>query len=313
MCLYGRGSQRTNTFETEQKSWSRFVLDPSTPTHICTHTRVHGHGPPAGYLHIHAGRAVSKRRRWRRKPPPPPPTAPAPRRPLRPRPRSPTPAPDRHPRLGCRGGDPAGGGRGSRAAQPVPPQGGWFWGERSSGSQRGEVSRHRATCEEPSGTDKRRRSLRGMWGLRGAQSGGGRGDARRRRRAGGGGRAQPPSPPGTGAGEEAGAPPLSHASPVQRLQGGEGEAAGGRKGGKCCNVAPGGQTKEAANPPPEPGASPRAEPAASSGRAADSPAVPARGGEGGTDATPARGTAARSGRKGAGGAAPTFHHPVRRR
>lgn len=57
------------------------------------------------------------------------------------------------------------------------------------------------------------------------------GDAQRSRRAGGGGRALPSSPPGTGAGEEAGAPPLSHASPVQRLQGGGGgEAAGGGRG-----------------------------------------------------------------------------------
>lgn len=59
------------------------------------------------------------------------------------------------------------------------------------------------------------------------------GDALRSRRAGGGGRALPSSPPGTGAGEEAGAPPLSHASPVQRLQGGGGEAAGEGRGGNA--------------------------------------------------------------------------------
>lgn len=108
------------------------------------------------------------------------------------------------------------------------------------------------------------------------------GDAQRSRRAGGGGRALPSSPPGTGAGEEAGAPPLSHASPVQRLQGrGEGGGGGGRKGGKCCNVAPGRQAREAANPPLGPGASPRAEPTPLSGRAAGNPAVPAGAGKGG--------------------------------
>lgn len=119
---------------------------------------------------------------------------------------------------------------------------------------------------------------------------------------GGGGRAQPPLPPALGRVRKLGLPLSLTPARCSAFKAERGRRRGGRKGGKCCNVAPGGRAKEAANPPPGPGASPRAEPTASSGRAADSPPVSARCGEGGTDATPAGGTAARSGRKGGGAA-----------
>lgn len=223
ICLYGRGSLHTHTFETQQTPRSRYV--PRTPrrsarTRGCTATvRLPDNftstqaGPSEGDGDGGGGGGSSLRR-------------------LPQRPRHPPPG---IPALGATGGTLQGTreewGGGGRAAGPPALGGCGESGAPAVGA--GRFPGIFGACGEPSGSDKRRRSLRG--GLRGAQSGGGgrRGDAQRSRRAGGGGRALPPSPPGAGAGEEAGAPPLSHASPVQRLQGGEGEAAGGRRGGNA--------------------------------------------------------------------------------
>lgn len=197
--------------------------------------------------------------------------------------------------------------------RPCGDRGAGGAGQRSPAGGSGEVSRHPAACGERTAVTS---------GAACGEGGSGSAVRRRRRRKGGcpkeqAGWGRGPSPaslsPGHRGGEEAGAPPLSHASPVQRLQGGEGEAAAeGEEGGEILQCSAG----RAGEGSRKPSTGARRKPPGRAHRLQPPRRPQPRGtwsGRGGTDATTAGDTAGRPGRKGRGERAPTFHHPVRRR